>query len=102
VKFRAFVVDAKESSEPLDHGVDISSASVQTSGLIHKPLDRHLYFVLGQIGQLVWIEFQAFAESPKLVKVNFLRAFASTKPAKVVQKVLHTLVFAPPSLSAFS
>jgi hypothetical protein len=72
VKFRAFVVDAKESSEPLDHGVDISSASVQTSGLIHKSLDRHLYFVFGQIDQLVWIKFQPLAESPKLVKVNFL------------------------------
>jgi hypothetical protein len=71
VKFRAFVVDAKESSKTFDHGVDISSASVQTSGLIHKLLDRHLYFVFGQIGQLVWIEFQPFAESPELVKVDF-------------------------------
>jgi hypothetical protein len=102
VKLRTFVVDAKERSEPLDHGVDVRSASVQTSGLIHKTLDRHLCFVFGQIGQLVWIEFQPFAESPKLVKVNFFRAFASTKPAKVIQKVLHTLVFALPSLRAFS
>ena len=102
MKFRASVVDAKESSEPLDHGVDISSASVQISGLIHKPLDRHLYFVFGQTGQLVWIEFQPLAESPKLVKVDFLGAFAFAEPAKVVQKVLHTLVFALPSLGAFS
>jgi hypothetical protein len=102
VKFRAFVVDAKESSKTFDHGVDVRSASVQTRGLIHKSLDRHLCFVFGQISQLVWIEFQPLAESPKLVKVDFFRAFASTKPAKVVQKVLHTLVFALPGLSAFS
>ena len=102
MKFWAFVVDAEESSEPLDHGVDISSASVQTRGLIHKSLDRHLHFVFGQISQLVWIEFQPLAESPKLVKVDFFRAFAFAEPAEVVQEVLHALVFALPGLSAFS
>ncbi len=58
--------------------------------------------MFGQIYQLIWIKFQPFAESPKLVKVNFLGAFAFAEPAKVVQKVLHTLVFALPSLNTFS
>jgi hypothetical protein len=102
VKFRVFVVDAKESSEPLDHRVNICPASVQTSDLIHKYLDRHLYFVFGQIDKLVWIEFQPLAKPSKLVKVDFLGAFAFAEPVKVVQEVLHTLVFALPSLSAFS
>ena len=72
MKLRDFVVGVKERSEPFDHGVDICSASVQACSLIHEFLDWLLYFVFGQIGQLVWIEFQPFAESPKLVKVDFL------------------------------